>query len=348
MQASICQPNIQLSNTTRQQGSNQPATHCPTQSTLTIEQVRTPPLERIMASFSLFLQLPPEIRLLVWRQYFLSEHGSRIHVFEASPTRGSKSFGFEPSYPRSPKYYALDASTHQPASDDYATTAVHPEALAAFRGVFHVGAMRCFHPTTIDAEAVFAKIFMPRQEHDEQSHAGSKAYETSRTMFLGLLQEDLDRLSVRFGVDAERDMVYVIDGDAGALLPALCEAAPWMQEIRRVAIRPITEAGEVRIRYHKLQALTHNMPPGFERFLQSPRLEAILLVTSSKHELDTFPVAERPPYGFRVATVHGSVIPTREMRQYSSHLRAEVTVRQYFTNLRKEVAVLYVKDVLDD
>ncbi|KAI3318459.1 hypothetical protein HD806DRAFT_540310 [Xylariaceae sp. AK1471] len=266
---------------------------------------------RTMALFHRFPDLPPELRIEIWREHFAACHGTQIHVFLSSSPDA------DVTQSQGPKYVNLDATTNLPGYDTLGAAGVSAEAWAVFKESFHVGDTGCLSPQNALLDSSGRLIDYDPSDDQSDLPGGSM-----RGLYALAAQEELRRQSIRFAIDCERDMVYIVDQKVQPLFRALCSTS-WMQNVKRVAFQILNfQSGGYTSRleqWAQWDDLLGNPPPGVQSFLSNQALEDVLLV-SVPNEQD-YTSLKPNIYGFVVvdpdSTMDEAIIMSNRFRSIS-------------------------------
>ncbi|KAI1418861.1 hypothetical protein F5Y12DRAFT_390803 [Xylaria sp. FL1777] len=233
-----------------------------------------------MASFHHFPNLPPELRLEVWRAYFAVCHGTQIHIFFSSS--------------EGPRYVNQDAATGVQGHDTLAAARVCADSWVVFRESFYVGDMRSLQPSRRTAVAAAAAA----AEDDEEQQ-----------------QQQRRRYAREFAVAAE-DMMYIVDSRVSPILAALSSTS-WFHRARRVAMQVFNfhtpapnpqRLPDPRPYPHNLDYWGRNwvlwnqlltaLPPDVRRMMKNPALKQLLFVVVPSLQVQRTRPLKPNTYGF--------------------------------------------------
>jgi hypothetical protein len=296
-----------------------------------------------MASFHRFPALPPELRIEIWRQHFAVCHGTQIHVFLSNPPDA------DTTQSQGPKYVNLDAATHDTGYDTLGAAKVSAEAWAVFKESFHVGDTSCLSPQNALLDSGGRLVDYDPETDDQPGMPGG----SMRGLCALAAQEELRRQSVRFAMDCEQDMVYIVDREVLSLFRALC-ATSWMQKVKRVAFQ-VLHLQNHRHPTHPRQLdqwaqwdiMLGNPTVGVEKFFNNPAFKAVLLVVvPNEYVGDSY--SNPNIYGFvplrPLSFTLGTIDDTKLVR---NHFRTN-TVRLWeaYPHLLTERKIGYMADVI--
>jgi hypothetical protein len=223
-----------------------------------------------MASFPQFQALPAELRIEIWRQHFAACHGRQIHVFHsASPDA-------DMSQTSCPKYANLDAATNLPGYDTLGAAGVSPEAWSVFKESFHIGDTKCLLPQSALQDSSGRLV-----DYDPRNEQSDSPDRSMRALYAAAAQQELRRQCVRFAIDGENDIVYIVDKKVQPISQALFGTS-WMQNVRRLAFQILNFQGPQFSsragRWAQWDNLSEDPPPGMREFFSNPAFEELLLV----------------------------------------------------------------------
>lgn len=162
---------------------------------------------------------------------------------------------------------------------------ISPESWTVFKEHFHVGDTRCLslQSTLLDRGG---RLIDYNPSDDQPGLPGSSL----RALYAAAAQEELRRQSVRFAIDSERDMVYIVDDQVQPLFRALCSSS-WMHNVKRVAFQVLNFQRPQPLsrlnRWAQWDDLLSDPSPDVRRFFSNPTLEDVLLVIVPNKEIET-------------------------------------------------------------
>ncbi|KAI0159826.1 hypothetical protein GGR57DRAFT_500147 [Xylariaceae sp. FL1272] len=217
-----------------------------------------------MDSFIRFCDLPPELRMQIWKEHFLQSHGQRIHVFLS---RSSKLDIGRLDRPAGPRYICLDAHTNLPASDQTKSAVTH-EAWTVLRESFTIGDTKALmHLHALVASAT------------DQTSMGDGEGQSWRAVYEAAANKSMNKYTVRFAMECERDLVYIIDQDVEcSLFKSMCKT-PWMRRVKYLAFQLCNIPSGFRASQHALwYDMVMNPTPEVRIILSSPIIKEVFLV----------------------------------------------------------------------
>ncbi|CAJ2512612.1 Uu.00g007310.m01.CDS01 [Anthostomella pinea] len=302
------------------------------------------------ASFDRFPDLPPELRIKIWKQHFNDNHGTQIHIFHSAPSGPSEGFHHGEAYPSCPQYIGLDAETNSAGCHVLGSAMASSEALAMFQEIFEIGNMECFRSNDGDVDHHLLYRLFRRHTDEHYSIFSGSPDQVLRSIFEAMLSEDLRRARTHFAMNRERDLIYIIDDEVSIILTKLCEA-PWMHRAKRVAflIRNFQTPPADRLsRWVKWHSLITNPPPNVRQLLEGPHIEEILLVVvpmitesqAREQQPDDYGFAE-----FRYGEVPLEMLTAEDQAVVENHSRSiAMRFQEYMPNLRGENKIRCVMD----
>ncbi|TRX93644.1 hypothetical protein FHL15_005320 [Xylaria flabelliformis] len=263
-------------------------------------------------SFLKFPNLPTELRLEIWREYFTDCHGTQIHIFHSTP--------------QGPRYTNQDAASGLPGHNTLAAAKVSAESWDVFREFFNVGDTRNLQPQSSLLDARGRLI-----DHHDDDEAGTDNSQppSLRAIYATAAREELRRQTVEFAF-AQNDMFYIVDKDVTPLLVSL-SSAPWARHVRHLAVQILNfvaypalfhEPGFRLDRWARWDALLSAPPESVCRFLEGLVMGQLLFVVVPGVDVRHYRYLKPNTHGFVVVDSENFIFGSQdECRVVRSHAR---------------------------
>ncbi|KAI1741224.1 hypothetical protein F4680DRAFT_416147 [Xylaria scruposa] len=263
-------------------------------------------------AFLKFPNLPTELRLEIWREYFADCHGTQIHIFHSTP--------------QGPRYTNQDAASGLPGHNTLAAAKICGESWDVFRESFYVGDTRNLQP---QSSLVDTRGRLIDHHDDGDAETDSSQPPSLRAIYATAAREELRRQTVEFAF-AQDDMFYIVDKDTTPILVSL-SSAPWARHVRYLAVQilnfvaypALLQGPGFRLsRWARWDALLSAPPESVSRFLEGLVMGQLLFVVVPNSDIRHFRYLRPNTYGFVVVDSDNFILGSEdESRIVRSHAR---------------------------